>query len=53
LDINKLQNDDNYLHAFIKDKYERKKYARNDRNPFSLILEGKEPEKREELVQKY
>ena len=50
VEIVKLQNDDIYLHDFIKDKYERKKFAKKGRDPFSLILEGKEPEKKEVVI---
>jgi hypothetical protein len=40
----KLQNDEYRLFDFVKDKYERKRWAGKGKDPMTLIYEGKEPE---------
>lgn len=47
MDFQKLQNDDYRLFDFIKDKYERKRYAKKGKDPMTLIYEGKDPEESE------
>ena len=44
MNFEKLQNDENRLYDFIKDKYERKRYVPKGKDPMTLIYEGKEPE---------
>ncbi len=45
----KLQNDDYRLFDFVRDKYERRRYAKKGKDPMTLIYEGKEPEVAEEV----
>jgi hypothetical protein len=47
----KLQNDDYRLFDFIRDKYERKRYAKKGKDPMTLIYEGKEIDETQEKVQ--
>ena len=42
LDFVKLQNDEYRLLDFIRDKYERKRYAPKGKDPMTLVIEGKE-----------
>jgi hypothetical protein len=44
MDFEKLRNDDEKLFAFIKDKYERRRYAAKGKDPMTLIYEGKDVE---------
>ena len=49
MDFEKLQNDDNRLQDFIRDKYDRKRYINTKvKDPMSLIKEGKNPEGKQE-----
>jgi hypothetical protein len=44
MNYEKLQNDEYRLFDFIKDKYERRRYAAKGKDPMALIYDGKEPE---------
>jgi hypothetical protein len=44
IDYQKLQNDENALQDFIRDKYERRRYAKKGKDPMALIFEGKDIE---------
>jgi stromal membrane-associated protein len=41
IDYSKLQNDESALQDFIRDKYERKRYAAKGKDPMTIIIEGK------------
>jgi stromal membrane-associated protein len=42
MDFVKLQNDESCLQVYIRDKYERKRYAAKGKDPMTLIIEGKD-----------
>ena len=44
MNFEKLQSDENKLLDFIRDKYERKRYAAKGKDPMALVYEGKDPE---------
>ncbi len=52
MNFEKLQNDEYKLLDFIRDKYERKRYAAKGKDPMTLVYEGKEPEGNNEKKQK-
>jgi hypothetical protein len=41
IESTKLQNDESSLQDFIRDKYERRRYAKKGKDPMSLVIEGK------------
>ncbi len=39
-----MQNDESALGEFIRDKYERRRYAKKGKDPMALIMAGKDLE---------
>ncbi len=52
MNFEKLQNDEYKLLDFIRDKYERRRYAAKGKDPMALVYEGKDPEINIEKKQK-